>query len=581
MKKLMTGNEAIARGIYEAGARLASAYPGTPSTEILENLKEYPFVYSEWAPNEKVAAEVALGGAVAGVRSVCVMKHVGVNVAADPIFTASYTGINAGFVIVSADDPGLHSSQNEQDNRHYARAAKIPMFEPADSKECLDMMKEAFLISEKFDCPVFLRVTTRICHAKSLVEEGEKLTLEPREYKRDISKYVAVPAIAAKRRLLVLERDKKLVEYANSSPFNNIELKDKKIGVICSGVAAQYAREIFPQETSFLQLGFTYPLAKDLILSFASEIEQIYVVEELDPILEEQIRALGINLIGKDKIPSHYELNPGILRSALFGQEKKVTKIAIDAVPRPPVLCPGCPHRAFFYLAGKMKNTVIAGDIGCYALGAADPLLAMDSCICMGAGFTLAMGMAKAFELQKKDDWHVFGVLGDSTFFHSGITGAIEIIYNKGSVIPVVLDNHTTAMTGQQDNPGSGYLLEDNPAEIISISSLLSACGFKEIIKTAPYDLAEIKAAIQEAIKASEPSALIVEGPCVLHKREQLPEKSCLVDRDLCTSCGLCLQVGCPAIFFKEGISFIEETLCTGCEVCLQVCPFDAIKLKD
>ena len=585
MKKLMSGNEAIARGIYEASVKVASAYPGTPSTEILENLSYYPDTYSEWAPNEKVAAEVAFGAAVAGVRSVCIMKHVGVNVAADPIFTSSYLGVNAGFVIVSADDPGMHSSQNEQDNRHYARAAKLPMFEPADSQDCIDMMKEAYLISEEYDCPVFFRTTTRICHSKSLVSEGAKQEVPYKPYSRNAGKYVAVPAVAAARRPLIEERMQKLEEYSNHSTFNKIEFNDKKIGVISSGVAMQYAREVFPAGTSYLQLGFTYPLPKKLIRQFASEVETIYIVEELDPFLEEQIRAMDIKVVGKDKIPAMFELNPSILRHALSDEgfadaviETAETKI--QAVPRPPVLCPGCPHRGFFYAASKLENTVIAGDIGCYTLAASDPLLAMDTCICMGGGFTVAMGMAKAFEAAGITDKKVFGVMGDSTFFHSGITGAIEIIYNGGNVIPVVLDNRTTGMTGQQDNPGTGYSVTNDPAEKISIPAILQAIGFQEILKPNPLNLSAVEKALNLALESEVPTAIVWESPCRLIKREEFAPIQCAVDRDLCTSCRVCLDVGCPSIYFVEDQAYIDDTLCVGCTVCKQTCVFDAIKIK-
>lgn len=591
MKKLMSGNEAIARGIYEASVKVASAYPGTPSTEILENLANYNDVYSEWAPNEKVAAEVAFGAAVAGVRSVCVMKHVGVNVAADPIFTSSYSGVNAGFVIISADDPGMHSSQNEQDNRHYARAAKLPMFEPADSQDCIDMIKEAYHISEEYDCPVFFRTTTRICHSKSLVSEGAKLEVPIKPYERNAKKYVSVPAVAAARRPLIEKRMQRLEEYANNSPFNRIELNDRKTGVISSGVAAQYAREVFPAGTSYLQLGFTYPLPKELIRQFAREVDTLYVVEELDPFLEEQIRALGIDIIGKEIVPAMFELNPLILRSAILGEdivesdgnigkESETVQIDTQAVPRPPVLCPGCPHRGFFYAASKLDNAVIAGDIGCYTLAASDPLLAMDTCVCMGGGFTVAMGMQKSFESAGITDKKVFGVMGDSTFFHSGIAGAIEIIYNGGNVIPVVLDNRTTGMTGQQENPGTGYSINEQQAEQISIPAILEAIGFKKILKPNPLNLSAVEKALNQALESDVPAAIVWASPCRLIKREKFPPAVCEVDRDMCTSCGVCLGVGCPSIYFVDDRAFIDDTLCVGCTVCMQTCVFDAIKIK-
>ncbi|HHV41553.1 MAG TPA: indolepyruvate ferredoxin oxidoreductase subunit alpha [Clostridiaceae bacterium] len=581
MKKLLSGNEAMARGIYEASVKVASAYPGTPSTEILENLVQYPGIYAEWAPNEKVAVEVALGAAIAGVRAVCAMKHVGVNVAADPIFTASYTGINGGLVIISADDPSMHSSQNEQDNRHYARAAKIPMFEPADSQDCLDMMREAFELSEKFDCPVFLRTTTRVCHSKSLVTEGKPLDIPIKEYARDIKKYIATPATAIARRPLVKERMKKLEEYANTCAFNRLEINENEIGVICSGIAVQYAREVFPPGTSFLQLGFTYPLPADLIRAFADQVKKIYVIEELDPFLEEQIKALGIEVTGKELIPDYFELNPQILRSAIWNEEPEGTDLDLQPLPRPPVLCPGCPHRSFFYTVARTKNTIIAGDIGCYSLGSADPLLAMDTVICMGGGFTIAMGMAKAFATAGLTDKKIFGVMGDSTFFHSGITGAIEIIYNQGNVIPVILDNHITAMTGQQDHPGTGLRLSGETAEVISIPAIMEAVGFKKILRVNPQDLQAMQDTVAAAISATEPTAIIVEGPCLLIKREKSSGGACVVNKEECTSCKICLRVGCPALYFKENKSYIDPVLCVGCTICMQVCPFEAIEIDE
>ncbi len=576
MSQFLSGNEAAARGLYEAGVRVGSAYPGTPSTEIFENLYPYESIYHEWAPNEKVAAEVAYGASIAGVRAVTAMKHVGLNVAADPVFTAAYNGVGRGFVIISADDPSMHSSQNEQDNRHYARAAKLPMFEPSDSQDCLAMIREAYDVSERFDIPVLFRLTTRVSHSRSIVEEGEPLVLEPLAYKRDTKKYIASPANAMVHRAQLEEKMKDLAAYAETCPFNTIDERGHKVGVISSGGAMMIAREVFPEDTSFLKLGFTHPLPMKLIRKFAESVETLYVVEELDPYLEEQIRAAGIDCIGKAIVPSMYELNPALLREALTGRKPETAEVEASAVPRPPVLCPGCPHRGFFYTLSKRKNTIIAGDIGCYTLGGSPPLSALDSVVCMGGGFSVAMGMAKAFE-QIGEDKTIFGVLGDSTFFHSGITGVVEILYNKGNVIPVVLDNSITSMTGQQDNPGTGYTLMGEIAEAVSIESVFRAVGYKKIFTVDPQDLKAMRQTIEDAVACREPRAIIVKRPCVLIKRIKRERARCAVDRDKCRSCKRCLSVGCPAVFFKDGRSTIDPNLCVGCTVCLQVCPFDAI----
>lgn len=580
MKQFLSGNEAVARGLYEASVTVGSAYPGTPSTEIFENLNQYENIYHEWAPNEKVAVEVAYGASIAGVRSVAAMKHVGLNVAADPLFTAAYNGVEGGFVIISADDPGMHSSQNEQDNRHYARAAKVPMFEPADSQDALDMIREAYEVSERFDVPVLFRMTTRVCHARSLVETGEPARVEARPYEKKAKKYMATPANAIVHRQELEEKLQDLAAYSETCPFNRMELRGDQVGVVTAGGASLIAREAFPEDTSFLTLGFTHPLPMNLIRRFADKINTLYVVEELDGYMEEQIRAAGIPCIGKERIPAMYELDPTILKEAINGTPPPVGKVAAQIVSRPPVLCPGCPHRGFFYTLSRRKNTIVAGDIGCYALGGSPPLSAMDTTICMGAGFTVAMGMAKAFE-KTGADWTVFGVMGDSTFFHSGMTGAVEILYNRGKVIPVVLDNHTTAMTGQQDNPGTGYNLQGEIAQTISIEGIFKAMGYTKVITVDPQDLAAMKEAIEEAAASEHPCAMVVRRQCVLIKRMPLKPARCYVDRDLCRSCRSCLRVGCPAIFFVDGKSMIDRNQCVGCTVCLQVCPFDAIKNED
>ena len=580
-KHLLSGNEAIARGAYEAGVKVCSAYPGTPSTEIFESLPQYKdALYCEWAPNEKVATEVAYGAAIGGVRSLCAMKHVGLNVAADPLFTAAYNGINRGFVIVTADDPSMHSSQNEQDNRYYARAAKVALVEPSDSQECIDFMKEAYRISEQFDMPVLFRTTTRISHSKSLVTFGEREEAEPYAYERNAKKYVCAPANAYRNHPKVEKNLAALEEYSNRSPLNRMELNGTKTGVITASIAYQYAKDVFPEDTSFLKLGLTNPLPMDLIRDFAARVEKLYVIEELEGFMEEQIKAAGIDCIGKALVSNMYELNPQRLREMLFGEKPVVKELPVKAVSRPPALCPGCPHRGFFYTMSKGKDFVIAGDIGCYTLGASAPLTAMDTCICMGGGFSLAMGMSKAFEAsgQKKK---VFGVLGDSTFFHSGMTGAAEILYNKGSVIPVVLDNHITGMTGHQDNPGSGYTLQGEMAASIKIEDVLRAYGYENIIIVDPQDLTAMQKAVDDALASQVPAAIITRRPCLLIKRLKHDIGKCVVDTAKCIGCRKCLQVGCPAVMVKDRKSCIDPTQCVGCTVCAQVCPVGAIRREE
>lgn len=579
MKHLMSGNEAVARGAYEAGVKVCSAYPGTPSTEIFENLPQYKdSLYCEWAPNEKVAAEVAYGASIAGVRSLCAMKHVGLNVAADPIFTATYNGVGKGFVIISADDPDMHSSQNEQDNRYYAKAAKMAMIEPSDSQESKDFIKEAFEISEKFDIPVLFRTTTRVCHSKSLVEFGDIVETEPFEYKRNVFKFVSAPANAKAHHPVLEQKLLDMAEYACSSPLNKVEMNSSKVGVITASVAYQYAKEVFPEDTSFLKLGFTYPLPMKLIKDFASKVEKLYVIEELEPFMEEQIKAAGIECIGKELIPNIYELNPEIVAKSIFGTEPEIKPLSVKAVGRPPVLCPGCPHRGFFYTMSKNKSFVISGDIGCYTLGSAKPLSAMDSVVCMGGGFSVGMGMSKAFDMLGDTSKKVFGVVGDSTFFHSGMTGATEILYNKGNMIPVVLDNSITGMTGQQENPGSGENLMGEPAPSISIEKVLEAFGYQNVIVVDPQDLTAMQKAVDDALASEVPAAIITRRPCLLIKKIKHNIGKCNVNSDKCRSCKKCLKVGCPAIFMKDGKATIDRTLCVGCTVCNQVCPFGAIE---
>ena len=582
MKHLMSGNEAAARGAYEAGVKVCSAYPGTPSTEIFENLPQYgDALYCEWAPNEKVAAEVTYGASLAGVRSLCAMKHVGVNVAADPIFTAAYNGVGKGYVIVSADDPSMHSSQNEQDNRHYAKAAKLAMLEPSDSQESKDFMKAAFALSEQFNIPVLFRTTTRVCHSKSLVEFGEREEQDYPKFERDIRHRVCTPANAYLNHPLLEQKLKDLAEYANDCPFNQVEMAGTKTGVVTASIAYQYAKEAFPEDTSFLKLGLTYPMPMKLIREFASKVDQLYVIEELDSFMEDEIKAAGIDCIGKELTGPLYELNPQLLKERIFGCKPETVDVGVKAVSRPPALCPGCPHRGFFYTMGKRKDFVVAGDIGCYTLGCAAPLSAMDSVVCMGGGFTVAMGMAKAFEMAGDTGHKVFGVMGDSTFFHSGMTGAAEIIYNKGNVIPVVLDNHITGMTGHQDNPGSGYTLQGEIADRIQIEKVLEAYGYENVIIVDPQDLTAMQKAVDDALASEVPAAIVCRRPCLLIKRMKHDIGKCVVDTDKCIGCKKCLKVGCPALMVRDKKSCIDPTLCVGCTVCAQVCPVGAISRKE
>ncbi|MGV8154426.1 MAG: indolepyruvate ferredoxin oxidoreductase subunit alpha [Alkaliphilus sp.] len=584
MKKLMTGNEAVARGAFEAGVTVAAAYPGTPSTEILENVAKYKEIYSEWSPNEKVSLEVAIGASIAGARSLCAMKHVGVNVAADPLFTYAYTGVNAGLVLVCADDPGMHSSQNEQDSRYYAKFAKVPMLEPADSQEAKDYVKEGLKISEEFDTPVMIRVTTRICHSKTLVELGEREEVGMKEYIKNSEKYVATPANGRGLHVELEKRLKKLEEFSNETPLNRIEWNDKKIGIITASVSYQYAKEVFGESASYFKIGFSYPLPMKKIQEFADQVDTLYVIEELEPFMEEQIKAAGIACTGKELISNIGELNPDILASVLLEEKNEI--ISYDdsgVVPRPPVMCAGCPHRGLFYsIVKKKRNIMITGDIGCYTLGAAAPLNAMDTCICMGASISAGHGAQLAFDFNgvKK---RVIAVIGDSTFFHSGITGLIDVIYNKGNTITIILDNRITGMTGHQENPCTGFTLMGEPAHMVDIPKLVEACGVENITIVNPLDLKETEKAVNDALAVDEPSVIITRWPCVLKKYSEADIKEfgpldskCTVIEEKCTNCKVCGKIGCPAISFGD-TAIIDETMCVGCEVCLQVCPFKAI----
>ncbi len=577
MKELLTGNEAVARGAYEYGISVAAAYPGTPSTEILENMALRPEIYAEWAPNEKVALEVALGAAFAGARSLAAMKHVGMNVAADPMFTSAYTGINGAFVIVTADDPGMHSSQDEQDNRYYAKFAKIPMLEPSDSRECKEFVGEAVSISERFDTPVILRLTTRISHSKSLVELGQREEVPIKPYRRNAPKYVTTPGNAKVLRVKLEDRLKRLKDYSENSPLNKIEWGDKKTGIITSGIAYQYAREAMGDNASYLKLGMTYPLPDDLVREFASQVDEVYVVEELEPYIEERLRMLGIKCHGKDLIPAVGELNPEIVAKGLLGREPETIKLETKPVARPPLLCPGCPHRGVFY-ALSAKDAVITGDIGCYTLGSQQPLSAMDTTICMGASVSNGHGFQKAFETHGIDK-KVFSVIGDSTFFHSGMTGLLDIAYNKGGSTLIILDNRITAMTGQQENPGTGYTLKREPTFRADLAKICAALGIEKIREVNSLNLEQVEAAIDEAMDTKEPMVIIAKAPCALLKREKQPEGRSRIDTDTCMQCGMCLQLGCPVIYRDEDDNItIDENQCNGCTLCKQVCQFGAIE---
>jgi indolepyruvate ferredoxin oxidoreductase alpha subunit len=572
--ELMLGNKAVARGAYEAGVRVATAYPGTPSTEITEFIANYDEIYTEWSPNEKIAMEVAIGASIAGGRAIVSMKHVGLNVAADPLFTVSYTGVNGGLVVVVADDPGMHSSQNEQDSRYYARSAHIPMLEPADSQEAKDFVKLAFELSEKYDTPVLLRLTTRISHSQSLVSLEEPLPFSIKEYTKNPQKYVMMPGMARKRHVFVEQRMKDLAKDSCEFEINRIEMRSEKIGIITSGIVYQYAKEAFP-EASFLKLGMVHPLPKDLILDFASRVETLYVLEELEPIIEEQVRSWGIPAIGKELFSVQGEYTANMIEQAISGITVN-TQPAEELPNRPPVLCPGCPHRAVFYTLKKLKLTA-TGDIGCYTLGTLSPLEGLDTCVCMGA----SIGMAHGFEKVLGKDFakKMVGVIGDSTFIHSGIGGLIDIVYNKGISTILILDNSITAMTGHQDNPSTGRTIKGEEAPILDLVALVKAVGINNIHVLDPFDLETSRKVLKNELEKEEPSVIIFRRPCaLLDKSKSLPLR---IVPEKCKNCGLCLRIGCPAIQKLDECMVIDDALCNGCGLCERICRFNAMERVD
>ena len=577
MKKLLLGNAAVAAGAHEAGVRVVSSYPGTPSTEITESTVQYEDIYCEWAPNEKVAAEVAIGAAIGGARAMSCCKHVGLNVMADPIFTASYTGVNAGLVICVADDPGMHSSQNEQDSRHYAKASKIMMLEPSDSSECKEFTKQAFSLSEKFDTPVFIRLTTRVSHSQSLVDifSPDHITLKP--YEKNAAKYVMMPANAIKRHVDVEERMEKIREFAEKTDLNRVEMHSDEIGVITSGAAFMYAKEALGDNASYLKIGMPYPLPERLILNFAARVKKLYVIEELDPIIEEHCKSLGLEVIGKEAFTLLGEYSVNMIKKAVLGvDEPETAKSDINIPVRPPVMCAGCPHRGTFYVLKKLGLTV-SGDIGCYTLGAAAPLSTIDTCICMGASVSAAHGMAKARgkEFNKK----LVSVIGDSTFIHSGITGLIDIVYNKGANTVIILDNSITGMTGHQDNPTTGKTIRGEATKQVDLMLLCKAVGVASVRIADPFDVKSFEKTVKEEIEKDEPSVIIAQRPCALLKKVKYTGHCVITDK--CRNCKQCLKAGCPAIFVKDGKPFIEPTQCNGCTLCTNICPFGAIVKED
>ncbi len=579
MKTLMLGNEAVARGLYEAGVTVVSSYPGTPSTEITETVTKYDEIYSEWAPNEKVAFETAFGAATGGARSFCAMKHVGLNVAADPLYTASYIGVNGGMVCAVADDPGMHSSQNEQDSRHHAIASKTPMLEPCDSHECLQYTKLAYELSERFDTPVLLRLSTRVSHCRSLVETSERENHELKPYTKDVMKNVMMPAMARGRHTIVEKRTEDIRAWAESSGINTVEYNDTRIGIVCAGTSYLYAREALGDRASYLKLGMVNPLPIQMLIDFARHVGQVYVVEELDDIIETHCRKHGIPVIGKLLFPLCGEFSQAVVREKLLGETLPFATLDTPVPPRPPVLCAGCPHRGLFYALRKF-HLYISGDIGCYTLGAQAPLSSIDACVCMGASISGLHGfnVARGSEQAKKS----VAVIGDSTFIHSGITGLIDIAYNKGLSTVIVLDNSITGMTGHQNNPANGLTIKGVPTVAVDLEALAHAIGIRRVTVVDPYDIEATRKVVEEELAIEEPSLIIARRPCVLLKKVQR-NPAMRVDASKCTGCKSCLKAGCPAISVHSeenkgrGHAVIDPNQCTGCEICSKICAFKAI----
>ena len=574
-KRILLGNEAIARGAYEAGVKVSAAYPGTPSTEVSESLVQYDEIYAEWAPNEKVATEVAIGASIAGVRSMCVMKHVGINVAADPLYTAAYTGVRGGLVLVVADDPGMYSSQNEQDSRMVARAAMVPIVEPSDSAEAKEFMKYAYDLSEKYDTPVILRSTTRLSHSQGLVELEERAEPFDIPYERDMAKYVMMPGNAIKRHVVVEARMKQMAEDANSFPINRVEYNDLSVGFITNGIAYQYVKEAMPQ-ASVLKLGLLNPLPRKLIEEFASKVDKLYIFEELEPVVEEQVKAWGIQkAVGKEIFTVQGEYSANLIRERVLGQASQVDKAA-QVPARPPILCPGCPHRSVYAVLNKLKIHA-AGDIGCYTLGAVAPLSVIDTTICMGASISTLHGMEKAKGREYIKNW--VAVIGDSTFMHTGINSLMNMVYNQAAGTVVILDNSTTGMTGHQDHAATGKTLKGQVVPAINIYGLCKSLGIEHVCEVDAFNQAELERIIKEEVARDAVSVIITKAPCALLKGIKFPNK-CRPLPDKCKKCGACLRPGCPALTKNEdGTISIDETMCNGCGLCKQLCKFDAINL--
>ena len=573
MKQLMLGNAAVARGLYEEGCSIVSSYPGTPSTEITEETAKFKEIYCEWAPNEKVALESAFGASLAGKRAFCGMKHVGLNVAADPLFTITYTGVNAGLIIGVAGDPGMHSSQNEQDSRHHAIASKIPMVEPSDSQEAKDFVKIAYELSEKFDTPVLYKMCTRVAHSQSVVETKDRVELPTKTYEKNIAKYVMAPANAIRRHPVVEQRLADIETWSETSGINIIEMGGTEIGIITSSTCYQYAKEVFGEEASILKLGMVNPLPSKMIKDFASKVKKLVVIEELDPIIENHCKSLGLDVHGKDMFPICGEFSQNLIAKAFGKEVPSCTKLEENIPVRPPIMCAGCPHRGMFYALSKLKVTVL-GDIGCYTLGSVAPLSAMDMTLCMGASISGLHGFNKA--LGKDAEGKTVAIIGDSTFMHSGMTGLATVAYNQSNSTIIIVDNSITGMTGHQQNPTTGKNLYGEPAGKVDLEALVKALGINSVKVVDPYNIAECEQVLKEELAKDEPSVIISRRPCALLK-EVKHEKPLIVSQDKCKSCKMCMKIGCPAISMKGGKAKIDETLCVGCGVCTQMCKFDAI----